>query len=109
MSLAASTSGGLGHKARSAARSSRHRQVCRPVQATLWTPGQERPKGYDRPWVQANGGQPILAPRTAEMAGETSAQHQIGLDGQLHCIRYLAPPSSAAHWAQASFLDCRLH
>jgi hypothetical protein len=39
------------------------------VHATLWTPGSERPKGYDRPWIQASG-QPIMAPRTQEMAGD---------------------------------------
>ena len=54
------------------------------VRAALWTPPgygsdeqqqyqqqqqQQRPKGYDRPWIQANG-QPIMAPRTADMAGD---------------------------------------
>ena len=28
-----------------------------------------REKGFDRPWIQANG-QPIMAPRTADMAGD---------------------------------------
>jgi ATP-dependent protease ClpP protease subunit len=46
--------------------------------AALWTPPgyggeqpqqQQRPKGWDRPWIQANG-QPIMAPRTADMAGD---------------------------------------
>lgn len=41
----------------------------------LWTPGGQeqpagtRPKGWDRPWIQANS-QPILAPRTADMQGD---------------------------------------
>jgi hypothetical protein len=49
------------------------------VRAALWTPPsrgdpqqpqqQQQPKGYDRPWIQANG-QPIMAPRTADMAGD---------------------------------------
>jgi Clp protease len=34
--------------------------------AASWT---QSPKGADRPWIQANG-QPILAPRTADMAGD---------------------------------------
>jgi hypothetical protein len=46
--------------------------------AALWTPPgyggeapqqQQQPKGWDRPWIQANG-QPIMAPRTADMAGD---------------------------------------
>ena len=49
------------------------RRACRVhVKAALWQPnGQEQPKakGYDRPWIQANG-QPILAPRTADMQGD---------------------------------------
>jgi len=69
-----STSGattGLAQRCRSAG-ARRHRHVCRPVQAALWTPGpeQQRPKGYDRPWIEANGGQPLLAPRTQDMAGD---------------------------------------
>ncbi len=39
------------------------------VHATVWTPNSERPKGHDRPWIQASG-QPIMAPRTQEMAGD---------------------------------------
>ncbi|PNH09610.1 ATP-dependent Clp protease proteolytic subunit 4, chloroplastic [Tetrabaena socialis] len=43
------------------------------VRAALWTPDQRleapKPKGWDRPWIQANG-QPMVAPRTAEMQGD---------------------------------------
>lgn len=55
-------------------RRSRHQALSRRcsttrVQASLWTPGSDRPKGYDRPWIEANG-QPLLAPRSAEMGGD---------------------------------------
>jgi ATP-dependent Clp protease protease subunit len=39
------------------------------VRAALWTPEQQQSKGRDRPWIEANG-QPIMAPRTADMAGD---------------------------------------
>lgn len=42
------------------------------VRAAIWTPNQQSDaasRGRDRPWIQANG-QPILAPRTADMAGD---------------------------------------
>ena len=45
------------------------------MRAALWTPPghgeqqQQQPKGWDRPWIQANG-QPIMAPRTSDMAGD---------------------------------------
>lgn len=29
----------------------------------------QKPKGWDRPWIEANG-QPLMAPRTADMAGD---------------------------------------
>ncbi|WIA09671.1 hypothetical protein OEZ85_009057 [Tetradesmus obliquus] len=55
-------------------RSSSRRSSVR-VQAAIWTPNQQQPfdaaaKGRDRPWIEANGGQPILAPRTQDMAGD---------------------------------------
>ncbi|KAF6250713.1 Clp protease-domain-containing protein [Scenedesmus sp. NREL 46B-D3] len=45
------------------------------VLAAIWIPSQQQPsdaagKGRDRPWIEANGGQPILAPRTQDMAGD---------------------------------------
>ena len=48
------------------------RGICRRlVRAAVWTPNRDlvRPKGYDRPWVE-NNGQPVLAPRTQDMAGD---------------------------------------
>lgn len=42
------------------------------VRAAIWTPNQQSDalsRGRDRPWIEANG-QPILAPRTADMAGD---------------------------------------
>lgn len=43
------------------------------ARAGLITPGGgdlSKPKGWDRPWIQANGSQPLLAPRTADMQGD---------------------------------------
>lgn len=39
------------------------------LRAIHWSEGESRPKGFDRPWVEASG-QPMLAPRTADMAGD---------------------------------------
>eukprot|EP00879_Flechtneria_rotunda_P020183 GHRR01021224.1.p1 GENE.GHRR01021224.1~~GHRR01021224.1.p1 ORF type:complete len:154 (+),score=47.84 GHRR01021224.1:161-622(+) len=52
---------GRGRQARAAIR----------VRAAIWTPSQSgsTERGKDRPWIQANG-QPILAPRTQDMAGD---------------------------------------
>lgn len=50
--------------------SSRRSQI--RVQAAIWTPSQQADfsdRGRDRPWIEANG-QPILAPRTQDMAGD---------------------------------------
>lgn len=54
-----------------ASRCIRRRAAVVRVRAQLWTPDQssQRPKGWDRPWIQANS-QPMVAPRTAEMQGD---------------------------------------
>jgi len=69
--------------AASAAASAARRRLgpCQPPRATWHNPSAppppaRAPKGSDRPWaeahlpVRANGGQPALAPRTADMAGD---------------------------------------
>jgi ATP-dependent Clp protease, protease subunit len=31
---------------------------------------EQRTKGWDRPWIEANGSQPLIAPRTQDMQGD---------------------------------------
>jgi hypothetical protein len=69
--VATASLGGLQGSCPLAGRSTRRRVGSVRVRAQLWTPDQssQRPKGWDRPWIQANS-QPMVAPRTAEMQGD---------------------------------------
>jgi len=54
---------------RSFSRGSSSRAATRVRAAIIGRPAGFDSKGRDRPWIEANG-QPILAPRTADMAGD---------------------------------------
>lgn len=72
MSATMMKTGALGASAPRAYGKSRASRV--QARAALFTspnqPSSSKPKGWDRPWIQANSQQPMIAPRAGEMQGD---------------------------------------